>query len=221
MESDSLEDLNGVTVIDDTTGEMLSVEQVVEEYVRLKNYSVTKKRDSIDKLIERLQKDEESLTKEDILRIAKKCNAPINSFYSFYMVSLSPYYMDVEMSKNASSVLNKMLKMVVNGHLIDRYANNKPILTMKGFYESLGVTRPTFYRAKSELEKNRMIKCLEGKDSFVVLFNPIYVRCGQMDEATFFEFEEEIKEYNYIEWLYFKKVYSVAGNLRVRFQKGE
>ena len=43
MESDNLEDLNGVTVIDDTTGEMLRVEQVVEEYVRLKNYSVTKR----------------------------------------------------------------------------------------------------------------------------------------------------------------------------------
>ena len=43
MGSDNLEDLNGVTVIDDTTGEMLSVEQVVEEYVRLKNYSVTKR----------------------------------------------------------------------------------------------------------------------------------------------------------------------------------
>ena len=114
MESDSLEDLNGVTVIDDTTGEMLSVEQVVEEYVRLKNYSVTKKRDSIDKLIERLQKDEESLTKEDMLRIAKKCNAPINSFYSFYMVSLSPYYMDVEMSKNG-----KLIPYRIDGK--DRY----------------------------------------------------------------------------------------------------
>ncbi len=42
-----------------------------------------------------------------------------------------------------------------------------------------------------------------------------------MDEATFFEFEDEIKEYNYIEWLYFKKVYSIAGNLRVRFQGKE
>ena len=214
-----MEDLNNVTVLDDTTGEILTIEQVVEEYVRLKNYSVTKKRDNIDKLIERLQKDEDSLSKEDILRIAKKYNAPINSFYKFYMVSLSPYYMDVEMSKNASSVLNKMLKMVVNGHLIDRYSNNKPITTMKGLYEALEVTRATFYRAKSELEKCRMIKCLEGKDSFVVIFNPIYVRCGNMDESTFFEFEEEIKEYNYVEWLYFKKVYSVAGNLRVRFQK--
>ena len=206
-------------IIDSETGEIVSIEKAVEEYIRLKNYSVTKKRDSMDKILKKLETDADSLTKEEILRLAKKNNIPINSFYSFYMVSLSPNYMDVEVSKNASSLLNKMLKMVVNGHLIDKHLNNKPINTMKSLYEALGVTKATFYRAKGELEKARLIKCLEGKESFAVLFNPIYIRCGQMDESTFFEFEDEIKEYNYIEWLYFRKVYSVAGNLRVRFQK--
>lgn len=207
--------INDLLILDEQTGEMLEPERVVEEYIKIKNLTVNRKKETIDKLMIKLEECADDLSKEDILRIAKKLDHPINSFYKFYMVSLSPYYMDLDMSKGASRLLNKMLKLVANGHLVDRYSNNKPIKTLKGLYESLGITKTVFHNSKTELEKLRLIKCYEGKDSYTVLFNPIYIRCGNMNEFTFFEFEKEIKEYNYLEWLYYRKCYNLSGSLRI------
>ena len=194
---------------------MIEAERVAEEYIKLKNLTIHRKKESVDELMIKLDECADDLNKEDILRIAKKLDHPINSFYKFYMVSLSPYYMDLDMSKGASTLLNKMLKLVVNGHLVDRHLNNKPIKTLKSLYDSLEVSRSTFQRGRIELEKLRLIKCLDGNDSFNVLFNPIYIRCGNMNEFTFFEFEKEIKEYNYLEWLYYRKCYNLSGSLRL------
>lgn len=207
--------INELLIVNESTGELLTAEKVAEEYIKLKNLTIHRKKESVDQLMMKLEECADDLSKEDILRIAKKLDHPINSFYKFYMVSLSPYYMDLDMSKGASTLLNKMLKLVVNGHLVDRYANNKPIKSLKGLYESLGITKTTFHNSKTELEKLRLIKCYEGKDSYTVLFNPIYIRCGNMNEFTFFEFEKEIKEYNYLEWLYYRKCYNLSGALRL------
>lgn len=211
--------LEELTIVNEETGELLDVEVVVSEYARLKNYSVTKRRDSLDIIQKKLETCADQLTQQDIVRLAKKNRIPIDSLYTFYMVSLSPYYMDLEISKQSNKILNKLLKMVVNGHLVESYSNNKPIKTLKSLYECLDVSKASFYRAKSELEKLRIIRCLEGDDSFVILFNPIYIRCGNMNEFTFFEFESEIMEYNYLEYLFFKKKYNLSGSLRVKLGK--
>ena len=208
-------DINELLIVNESTGELLTAEKVAEEYIKLKNLTIYKKKESVDQLMIKLDECADDLTKEDILRIAKKLDHPINSFYKFYMVSLSPYYMDLDMSKGASTLLNKMLKMVVNGHLVDRHLNNKPIKTLKSLYATLDVSKSTFQRARLELEKLRLIKCLDGNDTFSVLFNPIYIRCGNMNEFTFYEFEKEIKEYNYLEWLYYRKCYNLSGSLRL------
>ena len=131
------------------------------------------------------------------------------------MVSLSPSYMDLKISKEATMVLNKMLKMVSNGHLINSYCNNKKITTFKSLYEYLECSKTVFYKVKNELENLRIIKCMLSKDSIIILFNPTYIRCGKMNELTFTEFEYEIKTYNYIEWLFFKKEYSESGILKL------
>ena len=194
-------DINELLIVNESTGELLTAEKVAEEYIKLKNLTIHRKKESVDQLMIKLDECADDLTKEDILRIAKRLDHPINSFYKFYMVSLSPYYMDLDMSKGASTLLNKMLKMVVNGHLVDRHLNNKPIKTLKSLYATLDVSKSTFQRARLELEKLRLIKCLDGNDTFSVLFNPIYIRCGNMNEFTLYEFENGSKDMDRIEFL--------------------
>ena len=200
-------------VYNNTTGEVKTIEEVLQEFVKEKSLQIFKKKDSLDTIKKKLIESPNSLTLQDIKRIADNCNIPIDTLPRFFMVSLSPCFIDLNLSLQSNKVFFNMLKLITKGHKVERYGNNKPIESVKDFYENLGITKSTFYRCRKELEECRLIKTLESKDSFVILFNPVFIRCGSMDSIVFQEFEQEIFNESFLEWLYFYKKFEISSSL--------
>lgn len=201
------------SAINNETGEIEEIENLFKEHIKENSLRIYKKNESVEKIMERLKSNPNSLSLQQIQKLAKSLGFPIDSMNSFYMVSLAPCFLDLELTASTNKILSDLLKLLSNGSRVERYRNKKHIKSMEDFYLNLDISRATFYRAKKELEDKRLVKMYESDERFLVFFNPVYIRCGKMDNAVFTEFEEEIKKVNYLEWLFFKRKFNLSNSL--------
>lgn len=208
--------LDKYTAVSKETGEILEIEEVIKKYLNSNNASIVSKSKSLSELFDKLKNNPYDLTTNEITRIAKANKNPIDSFRSFFTVNLTSHYFDLDLSSISYVVFGKMLKLLNAGHKIEKYGNNKKIKNLEDFYNSIDISKTTFYKIKKELEDKRLIKILETDDRVLILLNPVYIRCGKMDSVVFYEFEREIREVNPLEWLFFLKKFNMGNSILLK-----
>ena len=209
-------ELKECTAYETETGEEVELEKLFQDYIRNNKMRISKKSESINELMEKITQNPLSLNLEQIQKIAKYNGIPLESFNRFTMINLSECYLDVELSSTSRNMFHEFIKLMRKGNKVDKYTNNKNIKSMQEFYDNLGMSRATFYRTKKELEDKRLIKIIETIDRMLILFNPVYVRCGKIESILFQEFEEEIKINNPLEWLFLKKKHENSGVISLK-----
>lgn len=211
--------LENFNIIDNDGVYIGEFEEYLNKILSENGLSIIDKKDSNSSIIEKLKSNPDDLTKDEIVRIAKLTKSPINSFDNFYMVNQNFGFIELNMKNNELVLFLTLAHMLNNGTSINHYKNKKCISTIEDLISILNISESTFYRAKSGLEKKRLIKFQKIGERFAILFNPIYVKKGKISELTFREFKNEIAQHNYLWYLYLRKELLESSDLILMYKK--
>jgi len=197
---------------DSETGEEISLPEMFQQFVNYNNLKITGSV-TVKALMDKLEKAPNSLTLQELQKLGKKLNTPVNTHTEFYMTGLSEAFSDYvmeKMSKNCSLFLWKILQNLEDGVFTNKI-KGKDIESVEHLATILKVSRTTIYDVRRELEEFNIARfVMTDTKGLLIIPNPSFFKKSFISPITFKTFEEEIKNNNYLEYLYFKKKHEVS-----------
>lgn len=212
--------LKKYSAFNNESGEVEDIQDVLNEILKTGGLKVVTNKKPYERVVELLEKNPMALSDKELVDLAKKLKTPINSFGDFYMSDIKDSRLDTmsKLKPNTAKFLLCTLFEIKEGGYCDTY-NGIKIENFEHLCELMSLSKSVVYSMRKELDSLNLAKMNMYEDRYIIILNPTIFKRKFIVKTVFDAYEEDIKKSNFLEYIYYKRKFSIECGKLIKRRK--